>query len=326
MPMIPIADVLVKDRHRRDLGDLEGLAASLRELGQLQPIGVSADYRLIAGGRRLAAAKSLGWTEIEAKIASDLTSAADLLRAERDENTCRKAFTPTEEYSLYAALLALEAPPSADTRCANQDPPPGPSTAPESRHSTRARQSVSEIVTGNAGRHKTLEKIGEVKRIADDPGRSERLREKAREALAEMDQTGVIAGPHTRVMLAAKAEETRNDSDLSGWSEEERSLLKELRAGHTIVVSFREHHANIVRWAQADGRLISIDRRTEWGNPFELPYDGDRETVICNYADHYLPHKPSLLSRLHELRGKALACWCAPEPCHGDVLKARADA
>jgi hypothetical protein len=51
-----------------------------------------------------------------------------------------------------------------------------------------------------------------------------------------------------------------------------------------------------------------------------LPYDGDRKTVIENYAQHYLPYKPSLLSRLAELRGRALACWCAPEPCHGDVL------
>jgi Domain of unknown function (DUF4326) len=248
-----------------------------------------------------------------------------LLRAERDENTCRKAFAPTEEYSLYSALLALEDPSSTDAGLATKEVIPEASTAPESRRSTRARQSVSEIVTGNAGRHKTLEKIGEVKRIADDPSRPDRLREKARDALAEMDQTGIIAGPHTRVMLAAKAEETRNDSDLSSWSEEERSLLKELRAGHTIVVSFREHHANLVRLAQADGCLVSVDRRTEWGNPFELPYDGDRETVIRNYANHYLPYKPSLLSRLHELRGKALACWCAPEPCHGDILKMKAE-
>jgi ParB family chromosome partitioning protein len=323
--MISIADVRVKNRHRSDLGDLEGLVTSLRELGQLQPIVVSPDLQLIAGGRRLAAAKSLGWTEIEAKIAHDLTSAADLLRAERDENTCRKAFAPTEEYSLYAALLTLEDPPSADASSAAREGTTEAATAPESRRSTRARQSVAEIVTGNAGRHKSLEKIGEVKRIADDPSRPDRLREKAREALTEIDRTGIIAGPHTRVMLAAKAEETRNDSDLSGWSEEERSLLKELRAGHTIVVSFREHHANLVRWAQADGRLVSIDRRTEWGNPFELPYDGDRATVIHNYADHYLPYKPSLLSRLHELRGKALACWCAPEPCHGDLLKMKVE-
>jgi hypothetical protein len=324
--MIPIAEVRVKDRHRSDLGDLESLAASLRELGQLQPIVVGSDLQLIAGGRRLAAAKSLGWTEIEAKVAADLTSAADLLRAERDENTCRKAFAPTEEYSLYTALLALEYPSEPDGGGQNSQASRGSDSAQQPRASSRARQSVAEIVSGNAGRHKTLEKIGEVKRIADDPQRSDRLREKAREALAEMDQTGVIAGPHTRVMLAAKAEATHNDPGLSGWSEEERTLLKELQAGRTIVVSFREHHANLVRWAQADGRLVSVDRRTEWGNPFELHYDGDRETVIQNYADHYLPYKPSLLSRLHELRGKALGCWCAPEPCHGDVLKAKAEA
>jgi ParB family chromosome partitioning protein len=323
VPVIEIADVRVKGRHRSDLGDLKSLAASLRELGQLQPIVVSSALELIAGGRRLAAAKSLGWTEIEAKIVEDLTGAADLLRAERDENTCRKAFAPTEEYSLYAALLALDSP--AQPESGRQNGHHQGAEAQHPRSGGRARRSVAEIVTGSAGRHKTLEKIGEVKQIADDPGRSERLRAKAREALAEMDRTGVIAGPHTRVMLAVKAEAARANSDLSGWSDEERSLLEELRAGQTIVVSFREHHANLARWAQADGRLVPVDRRTEWGNPFELPYDGNRETVIRNYAEHYLPNKPSLLSRLHELRGKALACWCAPEPCHADILKARAD-
>ena len=48
--------------------------------------------------------------------------------------------------------------------------------------------------------------------------------------------------------------------------------------------------------------------------------------MITNYRDHYLPYKPSLLSRLPELRGKALGCWCAPEPCHADVLKAAVEA
>jgi hypothetical protein len=27
------------------------------------------------------------------------------------------------------------------------------------------------------------------------------------------------------------------------------------------------------------------------------------------------------MAALPELRGKVLACWCAPEPCRGDVLK-----
>src|SRR5215831_6014372 len=27
-----------------------------------------------------------------------------------------------------------------------------------------------------------------------------------------------------------------------------------------------------------------------------------------------------LMAALPELRGKDLACWCSPEPCHGEVL------
>jgi ParB family chromosome partitioning protein len=324
--MIAISDVQVADRYRGDLGDLTGLAESLRELGQLQPIVVTSGLRLIAGGRRLAAAHSLGWVKIEAKIADNLTDASALIRAERDENTCRKSLTPTEEYALYGALLALQSPSIAESTTLLPWPDEDPQASRSNQQpSARTKQSIAEIVTGSAGRHKTLEKIGEVKRIAEDPERSEKLRQKAEEALAEMDRTGIIAGPHKQVMLATRAEETRRSSDLSSWTEDERSLLKELQEGHTVVVSFREHHANLVRWVQADGRLVSVDRRTEWGNPFEIPYDGDRETVIRNYEEHYLPYKPSLLSHVSELRGKALACWCAPEPCHADILKKKAE-
>jgi len=28
-----------------------------------------------------------------------------------------------------------------------------------------------------------------------------------------------------------------------------------------------------------------------------------------------------LIDSLPELKDKVLGCWCAPEPCHGDVLK-----
>lgn len=30
--------------------------------------------------------------------------------------------------------------------------------------------------------------------------------------------------------------------------------------------------------------------------------------------------QPKLLNSLHELKGKTLACFCAPKACHGDVL------
>lgn len=325
MVMIAISAISVEGRHRRDHGDLRDLADSLHELGQLQPIVVTDNLRLVAGGRRLAAARSLGWTEIEAKIAQDFTDAAVLLRAERDENTCRKSFSLTEEHSLYESLLALEAVPDSASHARSEGDAGKPAGAQGSGITSRVRQSAAEIATGSAGRHRTLEKIGEVKRIAEDLNRSERLRQKALEALQDIDQTTNVAGPHRRVMLALRAEEQRNTTDISSWSEDERALLDRLRKGQTVVVSFRNNHANLLRWAEAEGCLVPVDRRTEWGNPFEMPHDGDRDTVIHNYASHFLPFKPSLLSRIPELRGKALACWCAPDPCHANILKEMAD-
>jgi ParB family chromosome partitioning protein len=327
--VIALANVRVADRHRTDLGDLDSLAESMRDLGQLQPILVTPELRLIAGERRLAAARVLGWTSIEAKVVDGLADAAYLLRAERDENTCRKAFTLTEEHSLYEALLALERPRAQERRREHGGTAPGRSRQDTLGNvppvSGRAKASVAEIIGGTAGRYKTLDKIGEVKRIAGDETQPDRVREAAREALTEMDRTGNVAGAHTRVKLAEAAAVSRNGADVTTWSSEERALLEQLRSGRTVVVSLRGHHANLVRWAEAEGLFIPVDRRTEWGNPFEIPHDGDRETVIRNYAEYYLPHKPSLLARTSELRGKALGCWCAPQPCHADVLKARAD-
>lgn len=65
---LPIAEIRIGKRHRRDLGDVEGLAASIADLGLLHPITVSEDGLLLAGRRRLAACKQLGWTAIPVNI------------------------------------------------------------------------------------------------------------------------------------------------------------------------------------------------------------------------------------------------------------------
>jgi len=106
------------------------------------------------------------------------------------------------------------------------------------------------------------------------------------------------------------------------WSPVEDQFRLRALAGETVVASLRGEHANLLRWAEENGLLVRIDRRTEWGNPFEIPGDGDRAEVISSYEQHYLPHKPSLLAKLGGLRGKVLVCWCSPEACHGDVLVA----
>jgi ParB-like chromosome segregation protein Spo0J len=57
---IPIRGIQIGKRHRRDMGDIEGLAASIRDIGLLHPIVITPGFRLIAGERRIRAFESLG--------------------------------------------------------------------------------------------------------------------------------------------------------------------------------------------------------------------------------------------------------------------------
>ena len=67
------------------------------------------------------------------------------------------------------------------------------------------------------------------------------------------------------------------------------------------------------------GHALYVGRPTKWGNPFSIPHHGDRATVIAKHRA-WLLLQPDLMAALPELRGKDLACWCAPQPCHADTL------
>jgi len=70
---------------------------------------------------------------------------------------------------------------------------------------------------------------------------------------------------------------------------------------------------------------VYIGRPGPWGNPFQIGIDGNREQVVQLYAE-WLLSQPELVAKAkQELKGKILACWCAPALCHGDILAAIAD-
>jgi hypothetical protein len=69
---------------------------------------------------------------------------------------------------------------------------------------------------------------------------------------------------------------------------------------------------------------VYIGRGSIWGNPFKIGDDGTRNQVIEKY-EAYLHQNGNLMERLHELNGKNLVCFCAPKPCHGDILKSLLD-
>jgi len=93
---VKISTVVIPPRIRKDLGDIAGLAASIEAVGLLHPIVIDADNRLIAGARRIAAYKHLGRDSIPAIMVKNLSEKLLALRAQGDENTCRKDFAPSE--------------------------------------------------------------------------------------------------------------------------------------------------------------------------------------------------------------------------------------
>lgn len=70
-------------------------------------------------------------------------------------------------------------------------------------------------------------------------------------------------------------------------------------------------------------KFIRIDRKSEWGNPFELSDrkdEAERLDVIWKYT-LYLLRNQKLLKKVRTLKGKTLACWCFPQyKCHGQIL------
>ncbi len=99
------------DQPRRMFGDddLEALAASIREVGILQPIVVRPEaddgtYRLVAGERRCRAARMAGLGDIPAVVRASGGEGTDLTEA-LIENVQREDLGPLEEAAAYHQLL-----------------------------------------------------------------------------------------------------------------------------------------------------------------------------------------------------------------------------
>ncbi len=108
---VKISDIKVKKRIRKDLGDLDALKDSIRTYGLLHPILLSCNYELIAGERRLAAVKALGWDRIDATVLKTSIDEITKREIELEENNQRKEFTNEEIMSGYELLNKLRNPP-----------------------------------------------------------------------------------------------------------------------------------------------------------------------------------------------------------------------
>ena len=107
--LVPIEDIKVKKRLRKEMGDINALADSLKRFGQINPIVITKKNVLIAGERRLEAARSLGWRTINAVVA-DISDELTMVEYELEENIQRRDFTQEETEEAARKIHKLQNP------------------------------------------------------------------------------------------------------------------------------------------------------------------------------------------------------------------------
>lgn len=106
LAVVPLDKVWWDARFRKDLGDMDSLVESIREKGIIQPVTVTPDFELLAGERRVTAARTVGLTEIPALIREKKDS-LDAREIELFENLVRKDFEWPEHCALVAEIDGL---------------------------------------------------------------------------------------------------------------------------------------------------------------------------------------------------------------------------
>ncbi len=106
---VPIEDIVISKRIRKNLGDLASLKESMKAHGLMNPVVITPDKKLIAGHRRLESARQLGWTSITVRV-MDKHDETELLEMEIDENNQRRPLATDEIAEAYQRLDRLRNP------------------------------------------------------------------------------------------------------------------------------------------------------------------------------------------------------------------------
>lgn len=186
--VVPIDEIDCGDRVRKDLGDIDALATSIREIGLLQPVVIDSRKKLIAGRRRLEACKQLGMAVIDTFTAVSVDTLLKQARAESDENTCRKDFTPEEAVRMGQRIEAAIA-------AMNRE-------AKKKAGGDKKSKTAKESLPANCGKRSPSERHSQEtsSRVASTVGMKPRSYEKAKavvdsgnqQAIEQMNKTGKV--------------------------------------------------------------------------------------------------------------------------------------
>jgi N6-adenosine-specific RNA methylase IME4 len=185
--LLPISEIKIGHRHRKDVGDLAALAASI-ESGLLQPIGVSPEMELIWGLRRLLVHRDILKRDV---IVSRIVSVVSIAQGEFDENTLRKDFSPSERVAIIETLRGYS---HGGDRKSDQD-----RNCDLDRLTTKEASARVGFCRDDYFRARAV-----VEAAKEDPERFAHLVER-------MDKTGRIAGAYRELKIAQESDKIRQE-------------------------------------------------------------------------------------------------------------------
>ena len=84
----------------------------------------------------------------------------------------------------------------------------------------------------------------------------------------------------------------------------------------TTLINYRTYNLD-------KSKVIPIDRRSIFGNPFKITPTCARKDSIRKYKgrfDRLITLDLHFKQAVELLKGHTLGCWCVPLPCHGDII------
>jgi len=246
---VPCDQILIGERHRKDMGDLEGLAASIATVGLLHPPVITEDGRLICGERRVLAMRDiLRWTTIPVIV----LQVSSIVAGEYAENEIRKDFTPSERVAIGQALEA-----EIGNRQGQRTDIQLPENIPEVRPGVETRDIAAQ--KAGFGNAKTYEQARKVVEHAVD------------EVVAQMD-SGELSINAATLIAEQPPERQREIAQLP--AEEKRAAVRKLRRKDLPTPAAARREA-------LDSGMAVLDRNLN----YQLPTpESQRPLVERNYA------------------------------------------
>jgi ParB-like chromosome segregation protein Spo0J len=307
---VEIDRIKIGHRVRKDFGDLEALAESIRAHGLLQPVVITPEYELIDGERRLRVHRDIfEASEIEARI----VDIEHIAFGEHDANVLRENFKPSERVAIAEKVAAAIR--ERRGRPLNPNAENVPDLAPLEK-GRRTRELVAE--RAGFGAATTYE---EAKRVADkgiqelvtmmDSGdvpitvASELAR-----AAPDVQMAAVSKGPATVKSEARRLQRERREKDNKG-SKAKKVKVQKKGAGKSGLV-----HLQSVPELGTDGRPVRLNRfylslRSLYDTITEM--DKKPAEFLAYAAEHRTIFDPVVWGRVTDFLSDVEALWEADQ-------------